>query len=39
MIEERENGTTKEKSRMKPTVMFTDIIRDQFWNQHPSILK
>lgn len=39
VTEERENGTTKEKTRMKPTILFIDIIRDQFWNQHPSILK
>lgn len=32
------DGRTKLKERMEPCVLHCDIIRDEFWRQHPDLL-
>jgi len=32
------DGGTKEKERLEPCVLHCDIIRDEFWHQHPELL-
>lgn len=33
------DGRIKTKERMQPTVLHCDIIRDEFWQKHPELLK
>lgn len=33
------DGRTKEKERLHPVVLHCDIIRDEFWQQHPELLE
>jgi len=36
---QRENGAIVERECIQPTVMYIDIIRDSFWEEHPEVLK